>query len=571
MSKHEIQELLDSGLLSTKPDREVLSALVQELVSEGFISPLPNKFFSFSNNLTWEVVYETLLFSERRKVHELVARYIEATNLDNIDYVSDLLIHHFEKSENLEKTVWYCAVAGDRAAAMYANDDAIGHYQRAVNLVEENISKPLLDICLLYEKFADVCENAGRSNEAVSYLEKALDVWRGLQVKPKAKYVPWSIRPSEYEASLCHKIGVSCERGSNYELATKWLTEALSFFPARPGRLFAKVYSTMCLIYYRQGEFQKAVRTGAEALRHARKRKFKKEMAAAGNMVGVAYLDMGQFQKTIEYLEEALRIYSEFEDFPGMANINANLGVCYQKLGTLDKSIEHHGQALELDEKVQNFMGISIDYNNLGEIYLMRGDLDGAISHLEKVIEYHHSRAPHPGLAGYAMTNLARALHCRGDILRAESMLEEGIGLLNSSGVQGVVLEAELFKSELLLDNSMVEEALVHTRNVLKNIRSQEARVLEAGALRLEGKCLLKLNRFEAAAQCLTTSLLIAKEIDSDYEIAKTMVEQVVLDLERSELSDNTQNTLQHALNIFIDMDARLEQERARKLLTKLQ
>ena len=130
MDKNGVGEPGNPGGDLAKQERALLEEHLEELRRAGFLERLSKGKCAFSNNLMWEVVYKSLMFSERRRFHGVVAAYIEKSVARTED-VADLLLYHYEAANQYPKTVHYGVVAGDRAAKIYANQEAISSYGRA--------------------------------------------------------------------------------------------------------------------------------------------------------------------------------------------------------------------------------------------------------------------------------------------------------------------------------------------------------------------------------------------------------------------------------------------------------
>src|SRR6185369_812457 len=94
---------------------------------------------SFTHALVHEVVYQNLLLTRRTELHESVGRALEAAYGPAPKRLAELeaLGHHFSLASDKRKGAAYLRAAGDRARALYANDDAMRHYQRVLQTLGE--------------------------------------------------------------------------------------------------------------------------------------------------------------------------------------------------------------------------------------------------------------------------------------------------------------------------------------------------------------------------------------------------------------------------------------------------
>ena len=119
-----------------------------------------------------EVVYENLLLSRRSELHERTARALERSVGPHPSRLSDLeaLGHHWSLTPDKPKGARYLMAAGDRARAVYANDDAIRHYDRALRTLAGCQGCDDL-VQAVRERLADLLALTDRRAEALAHYE----------------------------------------------------------------------------------------------------------------------------------------------------------------------------------------------------------------------------------------------------------------------------------------------------------------------------------------------------------------------------------------------------------------
>lgn len=88
--------------------------------------------FTFRHGLTRDVIYGELLASRTRLLHRRIGRALERAEID--DAAIERLAYHWWAARDVRRGIRYNEYAGDRAAALYAADDARMHYGRALSL-----------------------------------------------------------------------------------------------------------------------------------------------------------------------------------------------------------------------------------------------------------------------------------------------------------------------------------------------------------------------------------------------------------------------------------------------------
>ena len=92
--------------------------------------------YRFRHGLVQEVAYGTLVEARRRELHLRVGEALVELHRDSPAEVYGLLAHHFAEADEPERAVEYLLKAGDAARAVYAEDEAIELYRRALGFME---------------------------------------------------------------------------------------------------------------------------------------------------------------------------------------------------------------------------------------------------------------------------------------------------------------------------------------------------------------------------------------------------------------------------------------------------
>ena len=145
--------------------------------------------YRFRHGLVQEAAYGTLLEARRRELHLRVGEALVELHRDSPAEVYGLLAHHFAEADEPERAVEYLLKAGDAARAVYAEDEAIELYRRALGFMEwtgddARARATLLKIALTHhlafdfraaneafgEAFADLCPRPAAGAERADHL-----------------------------------------------------------------------------------------------------------------------------------------------------------------------------------------------------------------------------------------------------------------------------------------------------------------------------------------------------------------------------------------------------------------
>ena len=131
--------------------------------------------FAFVHGLIPSTLLETLSPIQSRHLHRRAAIAIESLYPDNFE----TLAYHYDGAGNPEKATHYLLQAGDRARGLYASQEAIAHYRRALTLLKEQgkseqAARVLMRLGLVYIA-------AFEPDEARRAYDEAFDLWEPLR------------------------------------------------------------------------------------------------------------------------------------------------------------------------------------------------------------------------------------------------------------------------------------------------------------------------------------------------------------------------------------------------------
>ncbi len=112
-----------------------LDTALSELVAGGLLVEArsqPEPLYRFHHALIRDATYHGLLRSQRRQLHARAAWHLEANAAERLADVAAVLGHHFAAAGEDDRAVHYLEVAGDRADQIFANEEAIAQYRRAL-------------------------------------------------------------------------------------------------------------------------------------------------------------------------------------------------------------------------------------------------------------------------------------------------------------------------------------------------------------------------------------------------------------------------------------------------------
>jgi class 3 adenylate cyclase/predicted ATPase len=93
--------------------------------------------YTFKHALMQDIAYESIPRARRETLHRAIAEALERTALDTRQAAPELLAHHWTESGHTEMAIPHWHRAGQNALEVYANVEAVGHFTRGIELLDE--------------------------------------------------------------------------------------------------------------------------------------------------------------------------------------------------------------------------------------------------------------------------------------------------------------------------------------------------------------------------------------------------------------------------------------------------
>ena len=363
----------------------------------------------FHHALVQDVAYSRLLRRRRRELHLKVAEVAETLYGAGEDTI-DLLARHFYLGEAGEKAVAYLLRAAERSKRLYANEEAILHLSRALEL-DSGDAEIRLDLADLTELVGDY-DQALRLYTEVRDAANDVRAWRGITstLRKQGEYV----RALEVVDSAFRTEGLVGE-----DLAPLWLEQGWTLSVA--GR-FEQAIDVLTAGVTAVGERVDPT-LGHMLLRLAR-----------------AKTVAGRFGEALEDALRAEQIFSELDDLRGLVTSYRIAGDTYRQLQRLDESAATFRRGLELAERVGSAEEIGASLGGLGLVEMQRGALQEAVACHRRAIE-EFERVGHAGGTAQSYANLAWALSEAEEYEEALKYCQKALDLARSIGHPLVVAD----------------------------------------------------------------------------------------------------------------------------------
>lgn len=385
--------------------------------------------YRFTHGLVREVVYQNLLLARRTEMHERIGRALERLVGAHPERLSHLkaLAHHWSRSSDTLRGARYLVAAGDRARVVYANEDAIRHYELALQILAACSAGCEADARGTRERLADLMAITGRRAAGLEHYEAVLksaddagDRAAAARLWRKIGGLHWDAGDRD-RAGACFASGMERLRDDGHPVERAHLFQEMGRLAFRAGDNAGAIGWAERALTEVARDFEPA---DAEAAREAAAMR-----AHAYNTLGVALARTGRPGEAVQQIERSIALAEAHDLLAAACRGYANLGVLYSSLEPR-RSIETCLRGLEIAKKVGDLGFQSRLYANLAVAYCSltdRCEAEGveaaqAAIDLDRRLELlDHLAVP--------LIVLGQIRQCHGDHQQAFAMYEEALGL----------------------------------------------------------------------------------------------------------------------------------------------
>jgi adenylate cyclase len=419
--------------VSTEP--AAVDAALEALASADLVTPGPDH--RFRHGLLQEIVYQNILVARRTELHTRVGTALEAEGAGDPESLERLVAlgHHWALGADKRRGARYLVAAADWARGMYANADAIQHYQRALDALDqwdepaEAAGQIEAERLKARERMADLLGPAGRRAAALGEYEIV-----------EAGYRTAGDAPAQ--ARILRKMG-----GLHWDAGAR--ARALGCFEAGLALLGdhrehieqAHLYQEMGRLAFRGGDSQRAVEWAEQARLHAERLAADPALDAGGrgeavtaaaqshNTLGVALARLGRLEEAVRHIERSVALARETGLLQAACRGLANLSVLYSTLDPA-RAIETCAAGLEMAKKIGDLGFQSRLYANLAVAYCAltnRCDEQGVgAAHAAIDLDRRLGQLDHLAVP---LIVLGQIYQCHGDPTRAIAHYREALAL----------------------------------------------------------------------------------------------------------------------------------------------
>jgi len=579
-------------------DKMLKTGLVKERVIRG------EDVYSFADIIVRDVVHEEVSHLRHKKLHGIVGCALEKVYEKKIDeHLGELALHFLEFGDE-EKALGYFLKAGDRAARIYANNEAVSYFQHALTLLEKK-EGDLREKGRVLEKLGDIKGLAGEHDACMRYWNDALLLWKQLNEKG--------------DVSRLHRkmATVLWEEMGETEKAKEHQESALKILETEPENVeLASLDEDIAHMYYRMGDMTNALSWAEKALELAKKLNDYGVIASSYTSLGTIFTYTGEKKKAIECLERALKIALDNGYFERALRAYNNLGVglpaeenerafeCYQKgyelakkvgdismisfvgtslanmyinMGNMNKALQLTEESVALDRKAGNIGQLYYSLVTLGLIYQILGEWNKSEQYYTEVFNITQKTKEFQGIAsGYFFPGWL--YFEKGEYVKAKELMEKGFEILEKAGAKYVRMSYIQFLILTYIELGEIEKAKNLIDDLHRYALEKKDKQLIANAYAVRAMQFRAQKKWEESIEYFEKCIQESEELNARrwniYIFARyVLFEYARVYLERDQKGDREKahSLLNQALEIFQRLGAKKDIEKIiakKKLLT---
>ena len=480
------------------PEDVVLDASTRRALSRFIEAEGPER-LRFRHAVMHGVAYEGLSYRKRRELHARAGLVIERFAGGDTDPLAGALAHHAAEAGDHARAWRFGVVAGDRAAATYANVEAASHYRLALGHAPRGDDTA----ASVAEKLGDVLEQAGLFDDALATYGRALRL-RGDD--PAAR------------ADLMAKRARVHARVGSYPAALRQTTMGLRLVEGLPGDVAGFARSRLAALAavtrLQAGRPADALTAAQRAERYALEVDDRDALAQAYTVLDGAYELLGRAAEAV-YADRARSLFEELGSLTGVATVDNNVGVRAYDEGRWDDAVAAYRSAQAAYRQAGNLPQVAFCGANIGEVLVSQGHFEEARRELAEAVRILRA-AGLDWVAVWAEVQQARMALVDDPAAAAKSLLAlrtEATDL----GEDGFALLAALHLADARIRLGLPVKAL---RTLDEVVGHEEAPYHRVWMLRLRAAATKAAGRIDEAAGLVAEALTAARAEGLPYEEA---------------------------------------------------
>jgi len=412
---------------------------------------------AFKHVLIRDVAYEMLPKAVRARKHAEVGEFIEQRAGGRGEGTVALVAEHYSRAaafaadahlpqddvlELRGLALGYREAAGDAAASLYSNREALAHYQEASGLLDEDEERARR----IAEKSGDVSLRLGR-------VDPAIELWEGCLEYHGAR------GELQHVAELHRKIGAALAHKGERKSAIEHHQQGINLIKDEdPSLTLVRLYEEAAWLYMQVGDNMLAIYASEKALRLAESLGEARAASRAHGIFGRVFGRIGDAVKARENLERAVELARQSDEEETVLALLALGHNLEHSEGDYAGAEARYREALTLAERIDELPAQIELLAALAQLAFYRGDWEEVRAKSDASAEL----AEREGLVGkLCLPNILRGRLCwrEGDWDGSEELLSSARELAEKIGWSEVSFSALMALAATQRDRGELERA----------------------------------------------------------------------------------------------------------------
>ncbi len=300
--------------------------------------------YRFRHILFQQYLYGSLDPIQRMTLHRAIAQELEQSYGCEVEQMASQLARHYVIAGDNPLAMHYFMVAGDMAAAIYANSEAVAHYRHALRLIkrdEGDSGQPIQNHRLrqLYTSLGRILELCSQHDEAITLYEEME------RVGQERKDQEMALASLLARAAIRATVNFARNPTKARDLLERARTLALDLEDqASEAGIF---WNLLILSAYTGGDMHERLAYGEQALALARSVGLPERLAYTLHDIFYAYAGVDQWDRAREALTEARDLWQRLGNLP-MLRSPAAAAWTYLVTGEYEETLAHTEEAYRL-------------------------------------------------------------------------------------------------------------------------------------------------------------------------------------------------------------------------------
>ncbi len=513
--------------------------------------------WQFNHPMIEAVAYGMLLKARRRELHLRVGQVLEQRWAGVEINHAEELAYHFSQTDQGTKALKYLVMAGKRAAAQYANEEAIVYLEQAAQLLSTEPDAPDYERWSIAASLGDAYRSIGKYADSMAILKAglAMATAEGLA--------------ENQQASLYRRLGDTARRQGEMETARGYYDRALAIlnrFTDRQAQTeVARSLTGVAWTHFLQGHFDQARQACEAGSEVARSAGTVAELATAENLLGGIHYRQSEWIPALHHTTRAMVLREQVGYTWGVASTLGNLGVLAVLAGHWNKAQSFFDRCLALQQDIGDVEGLAIAHNNAGSLARDQGKLDLAENQFRKSLD-----VATPFNMGFHIANssigLAQVLLLKGKIEEAQETITASFAQAGEIGAEDALAEIYQTQAEISLAMLQWDEAKAAAEKAAFLAAEKGNRSLEAISWRVASEIELGQENPDAAREFLAKAQSALADATNELEVGRVAAQAGRINMYEGQYAQ-AEADLRAAKEIFMRLGAGFDLKRVENAL----